>query len=248
MFFMRSQHLLHHLWLPAQLQGVGPLPLQVLRPHQPSWRSIFNSLQSGHRQPILEPESKTVNWTLKSYNFSPESRLFCRKSTFTASILSMRIRPQDRTFFAPNFKVGCTDKKENKIFIIYLEIQSGVQLQSNILYEEGLPNIWGNAKNFPHIWGGRYSYITLQLLHSEFPYIWGKFSFLFYQCVESTRDPLLDCLVHIYYVGNLFHCHMYTVLFPPQHPLCPPASLPSQIMITGSTFLTTGLYFAVFLK
>jgi hypothetical protein len=25
-------------------------------------------------------------------------------------------------------------------------------------------------------------YMTLQLLHSEFPYIWGKFSFLFYQC------------------------------------------------------------------
>jgi hypothetical protein len=26
------------------------------------------------------------------------------------------------------------------------------------------------------------SYMTLQLLHSEFPYIWGKFDFLFYQC------------------------------------------------------------------
>ena len=26
------------------------------------------------------------------------------------------------------------------------------------------------------------SYITLQLLHSEFSYLWGKFSFLFYQC------------------------------------------------------------------
>ncbi len=24
--------------------------------------------------------------------------------------------------------------------------------------------------------------MTLQLLHSEFPYIWGKFDFLFYQC------------------------------------------------------------------
>ncbi len=37
-------------------------------------------------------------------------------------------------------------------------------------YEEGLPNIWGNAQIFPHIWGGRWSYMTLQLLHSEFPY------------------------------------------------------------------------------
>jgi hypothetical protein len=24
--------------------------------------------------------------------------------------------------------------------------------------------------------------MTLQMLHSEFPYIWGKFDFLFYQC------------------------------------------------------------------
>jgi hypothetical protein len=24
--------------------------------------------------------------------------------------------------------------------------------------------------------------MTLQLLHSEFPYVWGKFDFLFYQC------------------------------------------------------------------
>ncbi len=27
--------------------------------------------------------------------------------------------------------------------------------------------------------------MTLQLLHSEFPYIWGKFDFLFYQCTMS---------------------------------------------------------------
>jgi hypothetical protein len=26
--------------------------------------------------------------------------------------------------------------------------------------------------------------MTLQLLHSEFPYIWGKFDFLFYQCTR----------------------------------------------------------------
>jgi hypothetical protein len=43
-------------------------------------------------------------------------------------------------------------------------------------------HIWGNAQIFPHIWGGRQSYMTLQLLRSEFPYIRGKFSFLFYEC------------------------------------------------------------------
>ncbi len=31
--------------------------------------------------------------------------------------------------------------------------------------------------------GSPSSYMTLQLLHSEFHYIWGKFEFLFYQCV-----------------------------------------------------------------
>ncbi len=31
-----------------------------------------------------------------------------------------------------------------------------------------------------------FSYMTLQLFHSEFPYIWGKFYFLFYQCTVHT--------------------------------------------------------------
>jgi hypothetical protein len=38
---------------------------------------------------------------------------------------------------------------------------------------------------FPHILGSPSSYMTLQLLHSEFPSIGGKFSFLFYQCVDD---------------------------------------------------------------
>ena len=41
--------------------------------------------------------------------------------------------------------------------------------------------------------------MTFQLLHSEFPYIWGKFDFLFYQCSThsfyrvSTGSPPLLC-------------------------------------------------------
>ncbi len=53
-------------------------------------------------------------------------------------------------------------------------------------------HIWGRAGNaqiFPHIWGSRWSYMTLQLLHSEFPYIWGKFDFLFYQCTVHNACP-----------------------------------------------------------
>ncbi len=49
------------------------------------------------------------------------------------------------------------------------------------------------CKYFPIIWGGRYSYMTLQLLYYEFPSIWGKFDFLFYQCVYCDLCPLKQC-------------------------------------------------------
>jgi len=53
-----------------------------------------------------------------------------------------------------------------------------------VMCEEGLPNIWGNAQMFPLIWESRWSYVTLRLLHSEFPCMWGEFDFLsfFYHC------------------------------------------------------------------
>ncbi len=77
------------------------------------------------------------------------------------------------------YKSCYTDKKENQFFSNIRKFRVE-QLQS--LYEEGLPDIWGNAQIFHPIWGGRYLYTTLQLLHYEFPYIWGKFDFLFYEC------------------------------------------------------------------
>ncbi len=126
MFFMRSQHLLHHLWLPAQLQGAGSLSLQVLRPHQPSWRSTFNSLHASLAidNQSKSPNTKPVNWTLKSLNFSAKSRLFSRKSNFTASILSMRIRPQDRAFLIPVLGLAdsCRDPLVN--YLVHISTQS----------------------------------------------------------------------------------------------------------------------------
>ncbi len=73
-----------------------------------------------------------------------------------------------------------TDKKENQIFLMYKEIQSGAVAKSYMTNGllMGIRNIWA----FPHILGSSSSYMTLQLLHSEFPSIWGKFDFLFYQC------------------------------------------------------------------
>jgi hypothetical protein len=41
-----------------------------------------------------------------------------------------------------------TDKKENQIFLVYKGIQNGAVAKS---FEEGLPNICGNAQIFPHI-------------------------------------------------------------------------------------------------
>ncbi len=40
-------------------------------------------------------------------------------------------------------------------------------------------------------------YMTLQLLPSEFPYIGGKFNFLFYQCSEENYRFKLVLLVHV---------------------------------------------------
>ncbi len=68
----------------------------------------------------------------------------------------------------------CTDKKENQIFLIYKEIQNGAVAKSYMT--NGLL-IYGEI--FAHflILGSRSSFMTLQLLHSEFPYCAANFSF-----------------------------------------------------------------------
>jgi hypothetical protein len=77
-----------------------------------------------------------------------------------------------------------------------------------VIYEEGLPNIWGNAQIFPHIWG-RLSviYETLKLLHSEFPYMWGKFYFIFYQC--SFADWSSVVVLRAGKDSRLYECPIY---------------------------------------
>ncbi len=79
-----------------------------------------------------------------------------------------------------------TDKKEIKIFLCIKKFERE-QLQCHIW--EGLPNIWGNAQIFPHTYMRRPCelHMTLQLLHSEVPYIWGKFDFLFYPCTGHSN-------------------------------------------------------------
>jgi hypothetical protein len=63
-----------------------------------------------------------------------------------------------------------TDKKENLIFLIYKEIQNGAVAKSYMT--NGLL-IYGEIfEHFPiYYMYSPSSYMTLQLLHSEFPYI-----------------------------------------------------------------------------
>ncbi len=56
----------------------------------------------------------------------------------------------------------------------------------------------------------------LHLLHSEFPYIWGKFYFLFYQCIGCSFTYILNkCTFILVYLTwhsfhiNLFHQHTH---------------------------------------
>ncbi len=48
------------------------------------------------------------------------------------------------------------------------------------------PHIWGNICAFPHILGSPSSYMTLQLLHSEFPYYEENLIFFFISVKEVT--------------------------------------------------------------
>ncbi len=87
-----------------------------------------------------------------------------------------------------------TDKKENQNFPSYKEIQNGAV--AKLYITNGLLiHIWGNISPFPHILGIGIpsSYMTLQLLHSEFPYIWGKSWFSF----SSALLPLMHLIGRI---------------------------------------------------
>jgi hypothetical protein len=59
-------------------------------------------------------------------------------------------------------------KKENKIFLIYKEIQKGSVAKSYMIKYLRISSYI--RKTF---------LMTLQLIPSEFPYMWGKFRFLF---------------------------------------------------------------------
>ncbi len=80
----------------------------------------------------------------------------------------------------------CTDKKENKIFLIYKEIQMGSGAKSYmrkgfLVYEE-------MHKYFHHIWGGRWSYMTLHPIPLNFLIYEENFSFFFNNAVVFKKN------------------------------------------------------------
>jgi hypothetical protein len=114
----------------------------------------------------------------------------------------------ETTLFPPQFRpwvvtgeyILYTDKKEEKIFLVYKEIQKGTVAR----------HIWLTASSymtnicaFPHILGSPSSYMTLQPLPSEFPYTRGKLYFLFYQCNADRK-----ALTHVLFMApaSLFSC------------------------------------------
>ncbi len=92
------------------------------------------------------------------------------------------------TWLVLNQLVFCshTDKKE---IIFSLSIRKFNWSSYKVIYEEELPNIWGNAQIFNP------TYMRMPLVIYDFatalnwiPYMWGNFSFLFYQCTILPLD------------------------------------------------------------
>ncbi len=88
-----------------------------------------------------------------------------------------KVRPFRDFFFFDNIpkRLGKILREKNIHFNPFVDT---VLLKSDILYlrtdkkrKSNFPHIWGNIFAFPHILGSPSSYMTLKLLHSQFPYI-----------------------------------------------------------------------------
>ncbi len=88
-------------------------------------------------------------------------------------------------YFSRVYEWVCTDKKKIK-YSSYIRIFRVEQLQSHIQYMRKGFLIYEEMRKYFPIYEEAvcHTYMTLQLLHSEFPYIRGNFYFLFYQCAS----------------------------------------------------------------
>ncbi len=85
------------------------------------------------------------------------------------------------------YRTYYTDKKEKKIFLVYKEIQNGAVAKSYTQLTAS--SYMENICTFPHKLGSPSSYMTLQLRHSEFLYIWGKLDFLWFSFLSVYTVP-----------------------------------------------------------
>ncbi len=94
-----------------------------------------------------------------------------------------------------------TDKKEIKFSSFISKFRIGCKVGCDLRP----PHVWLNICGFPHILGRTSSYMTLRPIGpipSEFLYMWGKFSFLFYQYSHSFA---------VYVMHNLHNNCLYSV-------------------------------------
>ncbi len=133
-----------------------------------------------HKMRITKMQRRPASLTLFVVRATKKSFGGARRFVHTVWLTAVRLsRGQHWRPVCHN--VTYTDKKENQKFSSYVRKFRMEQLHSHI---------WLMATSYmrkylrisSYIIGSPSSYMTLQLLHSEFPYIWGKFYFLFYQC------------------------------------------------------------------
>ncbi len=83
--------------------------------------------------------------------------------------------------------------------------------------------------------------VTLQLLHSEFPYQWGKFDILFYLCKVSLNIMGFFSQIRLWFLCNLLQCTLmlsrnasYFDAAPPPPPR-PPIKRVGELRRTGGS-------------
>jgi hypothetical protein len=83
-----------------------------------------------------------------------------------------------------------------KCCFLFYQCSSGHLQYSTVVYGK-------NICAFRHILGSSSSYMTLRPIPSYFPYTWGKFSFLFYQC--SSGHLQYSTVVYVFLSFYVLH-------------------------------------------
>ncbi len=81
------------------------------------------------------------------------------------------------------------------------------------------------------------SYMTLHPIPSEFPYIWGKFSFLFYQCALLSQNHFNVHSAVLHVQSSFFKSTCFTIgkCFYPRPKLCTLETVPTDVHTSSLT-------------